>query len=122
MSYSFPPLFKGAVANGATKYVKVPVYNHNESGGQIGVSIAWPDDTSSAAITLEYSNLDPSEAPDEDAGTADQWTPSGVAIAGPNATAIGSVVVGVAFAPVKRARLKIVAAADSEFDIRDGLA
>lgn len=120
-SWSYPPLFKGAIANGTTKYVPVPIHNENKVG-QIGVSIGWPDAVSSAAITLEYSNLDVSEAPYEDAGSADQWIASGIAIDGPAAAAIGGVMVAVAFAPYKRARLKIVTAANTIVDVRDGLA
>lgn len=109
------PLFQGTVTNGATKYVPVPIFN-----GAIGAHIAWRDATSSAAITLELGSFDSDEAPVETAGTY-QWVNSGAAITGPSATAAGSVLVNIDNVRQKRARLKIVAAANCDFDIRSGI-
>jgi len=122
MSYSYNPLFKGPIANAAIQYVVVPIHNEITQGGQIGISIIWPDAVSAATFALEYSDLDPSEAPYDVLGDASKWIPSGVAIAAVVAGAVGAKVVDVPFVPHKRARLKITATANSNFDIRDGLA
>lgn len=108
-------LFKGTVANGVTKYVGVPIVK-----GTLGAHIAWLDATSSAAITLELSSFDGDEAPVEEAGSAWEWKDSGVSITGPAASAAGSTLVNVENARQRRARLKIVAAANCSFDIKLG--
>ncbi len=105
-------LFKGKVANGETKYVPVPV-----RGGALGAHIAWLDATSSATITLELSSFEDASF-DDPAGH--QWKDSGVSVTGPAASALGSSLVNVDNVRQKLARLKIVGAAASQFDIRDG--
>lgn len=110
------PLFKGSVLTGTTFYVQVPIYRN-----AIGAMVMWTDTTTAAAITMEYSDLDPEEAPFAVAGTADQWSASGVVITGPAGGSVGNAKVEASFAPHKRARLKIVTSAASVFDIRNGI-
>lgn len=110
-----PVLFSGTVVNGETKYVPVPIRN-----GALGAQIGWLTAAASATITLELSSF-PDISPYV-AGTAYQWTDSGVAITGPSATAIGSTTVNVENVRQKQARLKIVGAATSPLEIRDGTA
>jgi hypothetical protein len=110
------PLFKGSVGNGATQYVPVPIHD-----GCIGVQIAWLDATSSATITLELTSFDAYDAPYDAAGAAYEWKDSGVSITGPAASAAGSSLVNCENVRQLRARLKIVGAAASLFEIRDGL-
>ena len=109
-------LFKGSVANAATQYVGVPI----SPSGTIGVQIAWLDATSSATITLEYTDYDASEAPVSAAGSAWEWVDSGETIDAPAASAAGAGLVSLAGVPHRRARLKIVAAANSLFEILEG--
>lgn len=104
----------GTIANGATQYIGVPVIR-----GMIGVHIAWIDATSSATITLELSSFPPEEAATATAGTY-QWKDSGVAIAGPAASAAGSALVNVENVRQSRARLKVVGAADTKLIIYNG--
>ncbi len=110
------PLFQGVVLSGATKYVPIPV-THN----RIGLTVAWRDAVSSATITMEYSDFDAEEAPHDAAGSAWHWKASGVAITGPSAAAASSALVESSSVLHKRARLVIVAAANCDFDIRNGL-
>ncbi len=118
MSISKKPLwdFKvdGTVGVAATAYVAVPVIK-----GMIGCHIAWIDATSSATITLELSSFPVEEATTNVAGTY-QWGASGVAITGPNATAVGGALVNVENVRQSRARLKIVGAAISSLIIYNG--
>ena len=114
MSSSPNNLFSGAIANGATRYIEVFV-----RGGSIGVHIGWMDATSSATITLELGSFDGAITV---AGAAWEWKDSGLTITGPAASAAGSTLVNVENVRQLRARLKIVAAAASVFDIRDGQA
>lgn len=107
------PLFEGAVADEATQYVGVPVH----PGGVIGVQIAWRDDVSAAAITLEVTDTDAVTA---DAGTW-EWGDSGEEITGPDGSAVGSAFLHLENVRVRRARLKIVASADCDFVIYDGV-
>lgn len=108
-----PPKFAGTIANGETKYVGIAVKD-----GALGCQILWLDATSSAVITLDLSSLDHVRAPVETAGTY-HWTPSGVSIVGPTATAIGSSTVNVENVRQRRARLKIVAAAACNLEVHD---
>jgi hypothetical protein len=109
-----PPKFKGAVANGETKYVGLSIRN-----GALGAYIAWHDATSSATITLELTSFDHVDAPVTTAGTY-QWKDSGLSFTGPAASAAGSLLVNVENVRQKRARLKIVGAATSSFEIYEG--
>ncbi len=106
-------LFQGAVTSGVTKYVAVPIRS-----GQIGVSIGWTDATSAATITLELASAD--EAPLDTAGAAYEWKGSGLTITGPVGAAAGVEQLNVENVRQRKAKLKIVATANCNFDIRDG--
>ena len=116
MAYSHrPPIYKSVAPVGIT-YVGIPVHD----GGILGAYIAWKDATSSAAITLELTSVGAEDAPVGTAGTW-QWKDSGIAIAGPAASAPGAVLVNVENVRQWRARLKIVATAASDLEIYDGI-
>lgn len=106
-------LFQGKVANGATLYVEVPIRD-----GALGADVGWLDATSSATITLELTSFD--TAAPTTAGSAWEWKDSGLTFTGPAASAAGSLQINVENVRQKKARIKIVAAAASTFDIRDG--
>lgn len=110
-------LFDGTVANAATQYVGVPV---SIDDGSIGVQIAWLDATSSATITLELTSYDSDEAPISVAGSAWKWIASGVTVTGPAAAAAGATLLNVENVRQRRARLKIIAAANSRLQILEG--
>lgn len=106
--------FKGTLANGATLYVPIPM----ERGGRLFIDVQWKDAVSSAAITLETTGSDAADAPVNVAGAAWQWKPeAGVAITGPAAAAASSTKVHTTALCCRRARLKIVAAANCDFEI-----
>lgn len=107
-------LFNDRILNGETKYIEVPVRD-----GKLGATIAWKDATSSATVTLELtSNLEVSL----NSTTAWHWKDSGLTVTGPAASAAGATVLNVENVRQKRARLKIVGAATSEFHVTDGTA
>jgi hypothetical protein len=108
-----PPLFKGTIATSSTVYIDVPI-----RGGAVGAQFSWPDATSSATLTLELSS---NPGAGSTSGNADDWTDSGVAIAGPVASARGSSVVNVDNVRQRRARIKIVTAAATTLTVWDGL-
>ena len=110
-----PILFRGKVATTTTFYVPVPVRD-----GTIGAQLGWLDAVSSATFTLELSSFE--GATKTSAGTAWEWKDSGLTIAGPAASAAGSTLVNVENVRQKSARFKVVTAAVSEFDFRDGTA
>jgi len=107
-------LFRGNVANGETKYVEVPIVD-----GKLGCHIGWKTTASSATITLELTSV-PVDGID-DAGAGWVWLGSGITITGPSGAAIGSVQVNVENCRQTDARLKIVGAAASVFEIWNGL-
>ena len=107
------PLFRGSVANAETKYVEVPVRR-----GAVGAQIQWKDATSSATVTLELTS-NPGIAAGV-AGAAHEWRDSGLSITGPVGSAAGSTVLNVENVRQRRARIKIVGAAASNFEIWDG--
>lgn len=109
------PRFKGAVANGATRYVPIPI----PPSGRTTIDIAWKDAVSAAAITLETTLFNNEDAPVDAAGPAYGFKPeAAVAITGPAAAAIGSSKVHVSnLGDGVRARLKIVATANCDFEI-----
>jgi hypothetical protein len=109
------PLFEGTVANGATQYVGVPI-----TDGALGCQIAWLDAISAATITLELTSYDLESAPVGVAGAAYKWRDSGLVITGPAGAAIGSTLVNVDGIRQRRARLKIVASADSILEVLNG--
>lgn len=102
------------VANGETKYLEIPVVD-----GTIGCQLAWLDSTSSATVTLELTHYHRIAA--TTAGTAWQWRDSGLTFTGPSGAGAGAVQVNVENVRQRRARLKIVGAAASSFDIQGGL-
>ena len=102
------------IVNGQTFYLEVPIVN-----GTIGQHIGWLDATSSATITLELGSFVGAAA--TVAGSAWEWKDSGVSITGPAASAAGSSLVNVENVRQKRARLKFVGAATSQFDVRGGV-
>lgn len=106
-------LFRGAVASAATKYVPVPC----SGGALVGILIGWKDATSSATITLQTTNLSEEEAPVETAGSAWQWANESLTITGPSGSAAGATMLHLGNMASKRARLKIVAAANCLFEI-----
>jgi hypothetical protein len=106
-------LFQGTVASGETKYVPVPIRD-----GKLGAHIGWKDATSSATITLELGSFPGASV--DNAGRAWEWKDSGVSITGPAASAASSTIVNVENVRQRMARLKLVGAALSTFDIRDG--
>jgi hypothetical protein len=84
----------------------------------VTIDIAWRDATSIATITLETTLFDAYDAPVDAAGAAYEWkNESSVTIAGPAAAAAGSTKVHVSNLSAPRTRLKIVAAADCDFEI-----
>lgn len=105
-------LFHGIVANGETVYIPVAVRN-----GAVGVFISWLDAVASATITLELTS---SPSGRSNSGGAKDWKDSGVAITGPAASAAGCSVVNVENVRQRYARIKIVGAAASPFEIWDG--
>ena len=117
MAFGRPPLFKGTIANGATQYVGVPIHD-----GKLGLHIGWKDATSSATITIEMTSFSADDAPVATAGSAWVWKDSGLSITGPAASAAGATLVNVENVRSLRARLKIVAAANCDFEIYDGAA
>ena len=116
MASTSRPLFSGSIANGATQYVGIPI----SKLGALGAHIAWKDATSSATITLELTSYDDTDAPTESAGSAWHWLGSGISITGPAASAAGGATVHAENVRARRARLKIVAAANCSMDIFAG--
>lgn len=111
-----PPIFKGTVANGETKYVPAPI-----AAGHCGGQIAWLDATSAATITLEWTCFDQNDAPLTEAGAAYEWKDSGVTIVGPTGAAAGSAFVNCTGVCQTRGRYKIVATAACSFEIYNGV-
>lgn len=110
-----PVLFRDRIASGATVYVPVPIRN-----GALGAHIGWPDAVSSATITVEFSSIPGIST--EAAGTAAQWADSALTFTGPAATAAGSLLINIENVRQRAARIKIVTAAITNLDIRDGTA
>lgn len=105
---------EGTIAGSSTQYIGVPVIN-----GMIGVYIAWIDATSNAAITLELTSFPSEEAVTTTAGTY-QWKDSGLTFTGPAASAAGSLLINVENVRQSRARLKVVATANTKLVIYNG--
>jgi hypothetical protein len=101
------------LANGATAYVPVPIRDNS-----IGVHILWTDAVSSATITLELSSTEASPT----SGSASDWGTgaNSPTITGPAATGAGCAIVTVTNINQRQARLKIVAAAVTNLEVRDG--
>lgn len=113
-------LFRGKIASGVTQYVEVPIRTEPDGGRFLGVHIGWLDATSSATITLELSSY--KHVASGNPGNAWEWIDSGLTFTGPAGTAAGGLLINVENIRQLRARLKISAAANSLFDIRDGTA
>lgn len=101
------------IASGATIYVPVPIRDNC-----IGVHILWRDAVSSATITLELSST---EAAAQSSSAADWGTAANSpTITGPAATGAGCAIVTVTNVNQRQARLKIVTAAITNLEVRDG--
>ncbi len=116
MAFGRQPIFRGTQANSTTVYYPLPVHR-----GEIGFQFAWTDATSSATVTLEYTNFDALEAPYDAAGAAYEWKDSGETITGPAGSAAGSTIVSLTNKHVLRARIKVVAAANCSLIILNGV-
>lgn len=116
-----PALFKGAISTSTTAYVGVPIHG---SGGEraLGLLIGWTDATTAATLTIEFASEGPDEAPIDEAGSAWEWIDSGETITGPTGAAAGAAFVTLQNVQARRARLKIVTTAASDFVIHDGAA
>lgn len=121
MSQTQKPIFTGPILSGVTKYIGLPI-DRGPNGGSVGVHIGWKDTVSSATITFETTSFPFEDAPTEVAGAAYLWLDSGEVITGPGGTAIGCSQMNVENVRQRRGRLKIVAAADCDFEIHDGAA
>jgi len=104
--------FEGTVLDTVTKYIPLVIFKR-----ALGCTIGWKDDTSSATLTLEVT--DDSDAPVVTAGEAWQWGDTGETITGPVGATAGVTMISLENINHRRARLKIVAAADCEFRIWD---
>jgi hypothetical protein len=106
-------LFHGTIPTTTTLYVELPIRD-----GWIGAQLAWLDATSSATITVELSSFE--RAAVTIPGDAWIWKDSGLTFTGPAASAAGSLVINIENVRQRRARLKIVTAAVTTIDLRDG--
>ena len=106
-------LFKERIGTTLTVYVELPV-----RGGTCGAFIEWPDATSSATITVEFTS---NRAAASDA-SSNKWKDSGSTFTGPAASAAGSLLINFENVRQKRARIKIVTAAITHLEIWDGTA
>jgi hypothetical protein len=111
-------LFRGKIPTSTTLYVEVPVRDGVDGGRFLGVHVAWLDATSSATITLELTSY--RHVASGVAGNAWEWIDSGLTFTGPAATAAGGLLINIENIRQHRARLKIVTAAITTLDIRDG--
>lgn len=113
---TFPRLFSGAIANGATAFCPVPIHQ-----GCVGLHIAWPDATTNVTITFEVTSFGPLDAAPEGAANDRLWPAMpGVTIT-QTPGAAGSVVVNLSNVRQRRGRLRIVAGAASSLEIYDGI-
>ncbi len=108
-------LFQGTIPTSTTIYVPLHVVD-----GAIGAHVGWKDATSSATLTVELSSIPGVSA--TSAGAAWEWLGSGVTVTGPAASAIGGASINIENVRQKYARLKIVTAAVSQFEIHDAVA
>lgn len=86
----------------------------------MGLHIAWLDATTAATITIELSSFGPLDAPHDTAGSAWEWVDSGEEFTGPSGSAAGALLVNFENVRQRRARIKIVTTAASEFEIYEG--
>lgn len=111
---NYPPIFRGPILAGATLYVGIPFGPIN---WLVFIDIQWRDAISSATITLETTASNSEEAPVDVPGQAWQWKADPAVITGPSAVGAGSTKVTISNAGAPRGRLKIVAAANCDFEI-----
>jgi hypothetical protein len=132
MGAGSPPAFKGAQTSGTVIAVPLKVI-----AGRIGAHVSWPDATTAATFVLELSSFNATDAPigaggagTKQAGdgnaylagaSAQFWPDSGETIAAVVAGAAGGFFINVANVGQHRARLRISASADSQWEIYDGL-
>jgi hypothetical protein len=101
------------IPSGTTLYVPVPIRDNC-----IGAHVLWRDAVSSAAITLELSST---EAAAQSGSAADWGTgANSPTITGPAATGAGCAIITVTNINQRQARLKIVTAAITNIEVRDG--
>lgn len=107
-------IYKGTLTHPATKYVEVPFAEATQGA----LHLRWFDGTSSATVTLETTNYDVLHA---DAGptstTAGVWIDEGLTITGPSAAAAGGSMLNMNTLGARRARVKIVTAADTVIEV-----
>ncbi len=108
-------LARFTMKNAEVRYVGVPIRD-----GKLGAQILWKDAVSSATISLQLTS-NPGVSIDSD-GAAWDWADSGLTITGPAASAAGSALVNVENCRQEQARLKLTAAAASNFEVWDGTA
>lgn len=107
----YQPLFKGTIANGATKYIGIPT----GQASLVGIQIIRKDGAAFAAAQLHQSNMDADDAPVQTAGTY-QWEDTGEVIADPGAG--GSTFVNLGNIGGRRTRLMLTAgAADTQVEV-----
>lgn len=127
-----PPLFKGLQADTTVIVIPVPIL-----AGCIGLHVSWPDAVTDASFVLELSSFPSEVAPlwAGGAGTlqpggghaylsgasAQFWPDSGETIAPVVAGAAGSFMVNLSNVRQQRARLRITATDDCQWEIYNGL-
>lgn len=132
MSLGRPSLFRGPQANATVIAVPITII-----AGAIGFQVFWPDATSAGSFALELTGFSSDEAPLSAGGAGTMQVGQGTAVlAGPSAFwedsgetlptvtagAAGSFVINLSGVRQYRARLLITATADSNWDIRPGIA
>ena len=100
------------VSAGATHYFETGGMND----GVTAIQIRWTDATSSAAVTLETTNLSPSEAA-FNVAAGSLWYPEPLVITGPVGAAAGTFMIHISNTGMKRSRLKWVVAANTQMEI-----
>lgn len=105
--------YETLITSGATQYIEIPV----SCALVTAVHIRWRDATSSATITLESSNEDPDRVSGTSTTAGDWIAESSVTITGPSASAAGGSMLHLANFGSERARLKVVAAADTRLRV-----
>lgn len=108
----YPGGTSGQLANPSTTYFEIGGMND----GITAVMIRWTDATSAATITLETTNLNPTDAPIGDAAGS-IWCPEPVVITGPVGAAAGCFMLHLGNNAAKRNRLKVVTTAVTQLEI-----
>lgn len=113
-SIAAPLTTRFQVANGATAYVELGV------GGSLvaAAHLRWFDATSNATVTLETTNLPPEDAATDAAAANGNWVPeASVTVTGPTGAAAGGSMLHLGNIGSRRARLKLVAAANCDLQV-----